>query len=239
MFNNQYNSVINRSNPGVEPNPNRGPLRNENGFYAVEDKEYLRDVFRWLGFSFLAATIGTLLIGPLIPVGLIPVLSIGMIVFLIAVSLFARGLGTVGSGLMAIIVPTVLGIVLSNTLAYYIAVSPAVVVYAVMGTAVSFSSAAFMAFRSERNLNVKIMFSILMGLIIISLLNFFVFKIGLLSFIVSCVSVVLFTLYSFHDIQQIRRGGRGILPAQAALSVFLDIYNLFVSFLNIFGRFSR
>lgn len=206
----------------------------ENSFYSK--------VMLWLGISFAVAAIGTFVLGPLVPPAAVLPLYLVVLVALIA-SAFARKAKKF-MGAFAVAVPTVLGIVLYPTLNAYISSgSGDIVGMAALGTALVFGVMAYWGWTSKKSMYraMPALFAILIGVIVLSLLNAFIFHLSVLSFVISLAAVGVFAVYTFIDIQRIRdRAGADQLPPSSyALDIFLDIYNLFVSLLNIFGFLSR
>lgn len=80
------------------------------------------------------------------------------------------------------------------------------------------------------------LFGSLIALIVISLANIF-FQLPLLSLLISIVAVVLFSAFMVFDVQRVVSGGETNY-VMAATSIYLNIYNIFSSLLNIFGFFS-
>jgi hypothetical protein len=79
----------------------------------------------------------------------------------------------------------------------------------------------------------------LVGVVIASLVNVFT-KSSMVSWVVSCAAVLVFTGLTAYDTQRLRRmaaAGAGVaaLPVNGALALYLDFINLFLSILNIFG----
>lgn len=209
---------------------------------SLENNGFYSKVMSWLALSFGVAAVGVFLIGPLVPPAFILPLSIIVIVALIAAS-FSRKMMKL-SGPFAVIIPLLLGVTLYPTLNYYISSGMGNVVgMAAGGTAVVFGTMAILGWVSKISLNswAPKLFMIVMGLIAVSLLNVFFFKLAFLSLIISMVVVVVFAIYTFIDIQAIRdRSPNSEVPASFyALNIFLDIYNIFVSLLNIIGFFNR
>jgi len=84
----------------------------------------------------------------------------------------------------------------------------------------------------------------LFGIIIASLVNFFL-KSSAMSYIISMISVVVFTGLTAYDVQKLKRIGTGIeygseagskLAIMGALSLYLDFINLFLALLRLFGN---
>ncbi len=83
----------------------------------------------------------------------------------------------------------------------------------------------------------------LVGIIIASLVNWFLHSSGL-DFIISIVGVLVFTGLTAYDVQKLKRIGSGVNMADAstsklaifgALSLYLDFINLFLFLLRLFG----
>ena len=77
-----------------------------------------------------------------------------------------------------------------------------------------------------------ILFYILIGVVILSILNIF-FGNSIFSLIISSIAVVLFSFYIIVDTQEVLY--TDIEPLDAAMNLYLDILNIFVSLLNILG----
>jgi uncharacterized protein len=78
----------------------------------------------------------------------------------------------------------------------------------------------------------------LIGVVLASVVNLFVRSDGL-TFIVSCMGVVVFTGLAAYDAQKIRAWaaeGDDRLALHGALALYLDFVNLFISLLRLFGR---
>jgi len=106
-----------------------------------------------------------------------------------------------------------------------------------MTAAIFFSLAAF-ATVTKRDFSFmgKFLFIGLILLIVASLANLF-FQIPALSLTISAVAVLLFSAYILFDVSRIVNGGETNY-VMATLSLFLDIYNLFVSLLNLLLAFA-
>ncbi|MEQ1849922.1 MAG: Bax inhibitor-1 family protein [Candidatus Peribacteraceae bacterium] len=80
----------------------------------------------------------------------------------------------------------------------------------------------------------------LIGLILFSLLQMFFPSLRgtVIDTVVSATGIVLFSVFLAADLQRIRRMG-GMDPFQMALSVYLDIFNLFLYVLRFMGVMSR
>jgi FtsH-binding integral membrane protein len=105
-------------------------------------------------------------------------------------------------------------------------------------TAAIFFAMAGIATVSKRDFSFlgKFLFVGLVILIVASLGNLF-FQVPALSLTISAVAVLIFSMYLLHDVSNIVRGGETNYIT-ATLSLFLDLFNIFISLLNILLAFA-
>jgi len=105
-------------------------------------------------------------------------------------------------------------------------------------TAAIFFGMATVATVSKRDFSFlgKFLFIGMILLIVASLANLF-FAVPAVSLAISAIAVLIFSLYLLHDISSIVRGGETNYVT-ATLSVFLSLYNIFISLLNLLLAFS-
>ena len=105
-------------------------------------------------------------------------------------------------------------------------------------TAAIFFAMAAIATVSKRDFSFlgKFLFVGMVLVIVASLANLF-FAIPAVSVTVSALAVLIFSLYILYDINNIVRGGETNYVT-ATLSVFLSLYNVFISLLNLLLAFS-
>lgn len=115
-----------------------------------------------------------------------------------------------------------------------------VVTQAFVATAVTFGGLTLYAMNTKTDFSSwgKPMFFILIGVVIAGLLNAFVFKSTMGSLVISSITAILFSAYILYDTQNIIRGAYES-PVMAAVGMYLNILNLFVSLLNILGIANR
>ena len=82
----------------------------------------------------------------------------------------------------------------------------------------------------------KFLFIGVVLLIVASLANIFL-QVPALALTISAVAVMVFSLYLLHDLSNIIRGGETNY-VMATLSLFLDLFNIFISLLNLLLAFS-
>ena len=105
-------------------------------------------------------------------------------------------------------------------------------------TAAIFFAMAAIATVTKRDFSFlgKFLFVGLILLIVASLANLF-FQVPAVSLTISAVAVLVFSLYLLHDVSNIVRGGETNYIT-ATLNLFLDVYNIFISLLNLLLAFS-
>jgi modulator of FtsH protease len=106
------------------------------------------------------------------------------------------------------------------------------------GTGAIFLALAGVASTTKRDFSNlgKFLFAGLILLLVAMVANIF-FQIPALSLALSAIAVVLFSGYILYDINRIVQGGE-VNYITATLAVYLDIYNVFVSLLNLVMAFS-
>ncbi|MFD0913113.1 Bax inhibitor-1 family protein [Methylophilus luteus] len=129
----------------------------------------------------------------------------------------------------------VFGIMLGPILQYALHLSNGaeIVGLAAAGTGITFLTLAGIGSSPARDFSGigKFLFVGLILVIVAGLANMF-FQIPALSLAISGVSVLIFSGYILYDVNQIVRGGQTNY-VMATLSLYLDVYNLFVNLLNI------
>jgi FtsH-binding integral membrane protein len=106
------------------------------------------------------------------------------------------------------------------------------------GTGIIFGSLATLAAVTKRDFSFmgKFLFIGVILLIIASLANMF-FQVPALALTISAIAVLIFSAYILFDISQIVNGGETNY-VMATMSLYLDIYNIFINLLNLLMAFS-
>ena len=106
------------------------------------------------------------------------------------------------------------------------------------GTGIIFFSLATIATTTKKDFSFmgKFLFIGLILLIVASLANMF-FQIPALSLTISAIAVMIFSAYILFDVSRIVQGGETNY-VMATLSLYLDIYNLFINLLSLLMAFS-
>jgi FtsH-binding integral membrane protein len=105
-------------------------------------------------------------------------------------------------------------------------------------TAVVFFAMATIATVTKKDFSFlgKFLFVGLILLIVASLANLF-FQVPAASLAISAIAVFIFSLYLLYDVSNIVRGGETNYIT-ATLNLFLNVYNIFISLLNLLLAFS-
>jgi len=128
------------------------------------------------------------------------------------------------------------GFTLSPTLAMFIAANMGYVIgEAFLLTAVAFGGLTLFAMNTKRDFTGigKILFIALIVLIVAGILNIFL-HLPLLQLLIASVGAILFSFFILYDTQNIIRGNI-TNEIEAAVALYLDFLNLFISLLQILG----
>lgn len=113
-------------------------------------------------------------------------------------------------------------------------------------TAVTFGAMSLWGYTTKRDLTAMGSFAMMavMGIIIASIVNIFIGS-SMMQFIISCISVIAFTLLTAYDTQKIRdmyfhvahdTELVGKSAVMGALALYLDFINIFLSLLQLLGN---
>ncbi len=128
------------------------------------------------------------------------------------------------------------GFTLAPTLAMFIAANMGYVIGEAFGlTAVAFAGLTIFAMNTKRNFTTmgKILFITLLVLIVASIANIFL-HLPMLQLGIASVGAILFSFFILYDTQNIIRGNVSS-EIEAAVALYLDFLNLFISLLQILG----
>ncbi len=194
---------------------------------------FIKKVYQLLSASLIAATIGAY-----IGTDVVKEFSFGLVILELAALfglMFARNKPTLALVLLFAFT-FISGLTLGPLLNRYIGAGMGgLITQAFLMTAVAFGGLTAFAFNTKRDFSAmgKMLFIALIILVVASLSNLF-FQSSMLSLVVSGVGALLFSAYILYDTQMIIRGGYDSVVL-AAVSLYLDILNLFVSLLNLLG----
>jgi len=211
---------------------------------AVEQNKVLRNTYMMLGLTMIPTVIGAF-VGTSInfsfmaqhPI-MFPLLMVGvMLGMLFAVTALRNSVW----GVVALLGFTfVAGVFLGPILqvALHFRNGAQLVGMAAGGTGIIFLSLATLATVTKKDYSFmgKFLFIGLIMLIVASFANMF-FQIPALALTISAIAVMIFSAYILFDVSRIMHGGETNY-VMATLSLYLDIYNLFINLLQLLMAFS-
>lgn len=230
------------------------PMQREitQGAYESAISQYMRQVYGWMsaGLAITAvmayAVAGTpavsnVVLGNSIVLILLIVAQFGLV---IALSAAIHKMSPMTATALFILYSALTGVTMSSIFLYY--------PIGKIGTAFLVASGMFLAMTvygtvTKRDLSGMgtFLFMGLIGIIIAAIVNMFL-KNGMMTFIISCVGVVVFTGMTAYDTQKLREfGSRAPLDDPGAvrrgailgaLTLYLDFINLFLMLLRLFGN---
>ena len=229
----------------VTINSQRMPRAQSGGTLVVEQNRVLRNTY-WLLALSLLPTIGGALVGGQLNLARVfmaypiiaPLVMFGvMIGSLFVVTAFRNSVW----GVVALFGFTfIAGLALTPILTYAAGFSNGGQLVALAGgmTAAIFFAMAGIATVTKKDFSFmgKFLFVGVILLIVAMLANLF-FQIPALSLTLSAIAVLLFSAYILYDVSRIVNGGETNY-VMATMSLFLNIYNVFISLLNLLLAFS-
>jgi FtsH-binding integral membrane protein len=128
-----------------------------------------------------------------------------------------------------------LGISVGTTIAYYASTDPTAVYQATAATGLFVAALGTGGYAIRKDLSglYRVAFFLLLGLIVFGIVAIFV-NIPAASMIYSVLGLGIFGLYVVLDFNRLRRAGQEQAIPLAA-GIFLDVFNIFLFFLRIFG----
>lgn len=143
-----------------------------------------------------------------------------------------------GLNLAALFMTTfAMGVMIVPMLAYYIGMGKGVVIgNAFLSTAVLFGALSLFAINSKTDFGSwgKPLLITLIVLFVMSLVNYFIFNSPIMSVLISAGVLLLFSLFTIYDTQNIANGAYDS-PVDAAVTLFIDFFNMFTSLLQLLG----
>ena len=211
------------------------------------ERRFMASVYRWMTLGLaLTAIVATgvastpwlleAVVGNrLVFFGLI-IAELGLV---IAISAMVNRLSAAAAGGLFALYSALNGATLSVVLLAYTGTSVAAAFAVTAGT---FFAMSLYGTVTKRDLTSwgSFLFMGLIGVVIASVVNIFL-RSGMMSFVISCASVVVFTGLTAYDTQKLRAiaragGGSAAMPVNGALALYLDFINLFLAVLRLFGN---
>ena len=210
--------------------------------YAQEGASvsFIKQTYQLLAASMIAAAVGAYLTMPYAEV----VLQYKWFIFGFELFMLFVGLGMTrnkpGLNLAALFVFTfTTGVSLVPLLARLIGMgNGSVIGNAFLMTSVLFGALSLFAINSKKDYASwgKPLFITLIVIIVASLVNYFLLQSPMMHIIITAGVLLLFSLFTIYDTQNIANGAYAS-PVDAAVSLYLDFLNMFVSLLQILGIF--
>jgi len=165
-------------------------------------------------------------------------LVVGELALVVALSAAAARMSAATAGGLFLLYFALNGATLSVVLLVYTGASVAL---AFVSTAATFGAMSVYGTVTRRDLASwgSFLFMGLVGIVVASVVNVFLGS-SMITFVVSCASVVVFTGLTAYDTQKLRAfaragGGTGGVAVNGALALYLDFVNLFLALLRLFG----
>lgn len=197
-------------------------------------------VLRFFTLLWLVTIVG-LIIGSFIPSAWVMPISIVTLVLLVLM-MFSRTMRRLGR-FISLIVALLTGITMYSLLYFYLGELGGGLVLLIFGTtAIIFIAAGLIGYYSKKDFSSwgNILFIILIGLIVFSIIAIFVNFSDLIWVIVSGLGVILFTVYTMVDMNRVAK--HPINDADVpmiALNLYLDFINLFQNLLRFVYNLRR
>lgn len=216
----------------------------QSGSLALEQNRVLRNTYLMLALTMIPTVIGAFIGASLnfSSMAAHPVLfTLAMFGVMMGLMFAVAALRNSVWGIVALLVFTlVAGVLLGPILqvALHFGNGPQLIAMAAGGTGIIFGTLATFATVTKKDFSFmgKFLFIGLILLIVASLVNSFL-HIPALMLTISAISVLIFSAYILYDVSQIVHGGETNY-VMATLSIYLDIYNLFVNLLNLLMAFA-
>ena len=221
---------------------------------ADQSRKFIASVFLWmfvaLGISSACAylflnvnSLSSLLFTQTGPTGFAFLFMFAPLVFVMIMSYGINRISYTGLSLLYVAYSVATGISLTFILAYY-ATSSVVGVF--ITSSVVFGVMAVAGYTTKTDLTKfgSLMMMLLIGIIVASIVNWFLHSSGL-SMLISYVGVAVFVGLTAYDVQKLKRIGAGLeygdasakkMALMGGLTLYLDFVNLFLFLLRIFGR---
>jgi FtsH-binding integral membrane protein len=148
------------------------------------------------------------------------------------ISWFIKRISPSVAGALFLVYAALNGITLSLVVSHYTSDSVAIAFTVTAGT---FIATSFYGITTKRDLSSlgSILFMLLIGLILASLVNLFLHS-SMMEFVLSILGVVVFVGLTAYDTQKIKNNYYAS-PIMGALALYLDFINLFLYMLRLFG----
>ncbi len=233
-----------------DPRPTQSPyvLRPQTAPYSADSVErtFMAAVYRWMTLGLVVTAAVAWLTAQALVSGAVPFnkwvfygLMIAEFGLVIAISSMLHRLSAAAAGGLFLLYSALNGATLSLVLLVYTGNSVAAAFGVTAGTFGAMSVYGTVTKKDLTSWGSFLMMG-LIGVVIAGLVNIFL-QSSMMSFVISCAAVVVFTGLTAYDTQKLRayaaQGGGTVAaaPIGGALSLYLDFINLFLAILNLLG----
>lgn len=201
---------------------------------------FMKKTYKLLAASMIAAAIGAYLTMPYAEV----IRNYQLLIWIVTVGIIFLGfrMAKENSGVqlgLLFAVTFLTGVSIVPLLSYLIGSgNGAIIGNAFLMTSVLFGALSIFAINSKKDFSSwgKPLFITLIVIIVLSLINYFLLSSPLLHIVISAAVLLLFSLFTIYDTQNLANGAYDS-EVEAALSLYLDFFNIFVSLLQLLGIF--
>jgi len=233
-----------------EPRPTQAPyvLRPQTAPYQADsaDRTFFASVCRWMTLGLVVTALVAFVTAGALASGAIPFnkwvfygLMLAELGLVVAISAMVNRLSAAAAGGLFLLYSALNGATLSIVLLLYTGTSVALAFGVTAGTFGAMSVYGTVTKKDLTSWGSFLMMG-LIGVIIAGLVNLFL-RSSMMSFVISCASVVVFTGLTAYDTQKLRayarQGGGSVAaaPVAGALTLYLDFINLFLAILRLVG----
>ena len=233
-----------------DPRPTQSPyvLRPQAAPYQAEsaDRAFFASVYRWMTLGLVVTALVAFVTASALASGAIPFnkwvfygLMLAEFGLVIAISAMVNRLSAAAAGGLFLLYSALNGATLSIVLLIYTGTSVALAFGVTAGTFGAMSVYGTVTKKDLTSWGSFLMMG-LFGVVIAGLVNLFL-QSSMMSFVISCASVVVFTGLTAYDTQKLRafamQGGGSVAaaPVAGALTLYLDFINLFLAILRLVG----
>jgi len=183
----------------------------------------------------LCVTALSVIVFPTVPFGIGLFALIGGLVLLFVMSAVQSNPGL--ALLLFYVFAFLEGVGISPTIEHYLnlAGGPSIVFNAALTTGLGMFALAAIVYATGLDLRrfQGIFMIALLGLVVVGIVGIFLHFVS--PTVYSWITLVIFTGFVLIDFARIRAGGDGVSPVMMAVSIYLDIINIFLALLQIFG----
>ncbi|MCL1696224.1 Bax inhibitor-1 family protein [Lysinibacillus sp. BPa_S21] len=206
---------------------------------AYAKNQNLNKILKHFAFMWVLTVIGMYIATLLPPAIVMPIAVIALVLLLIA--MFVRKLKLANSIMYAI--PFLMGILLFWTTQFYIAeLGQQLVLLVFVATVAIFIVLALIGMMMNKDVSNwgSYLFTVLIVIIVFSVVFMFFPVSNMIGLIIAGVTVLLFSLYTVYDFNQIRHNHVSDSEVVGmALNLYLDFINLFINLLEVIWRIKK